>query len=125
MKVLTKQDVLNISKPEGINATYYLFNEYEVHYNEQLPHTTQTWHHHEKIWETLFIIEGELTAKWRENNEEKEQVVKTDDLIETERTSHTFINHTNQMVKFLVIKQVLRGEDKKDLFKTDKVIDQA
>lgn len=67
MKIYHKQDTLNVLKPEGINVTYYLFNEYEVHYNEQVPNSTQTWHHHEKIWETLYIIEGELNAKWKEN----------------------------------------------------------
>ena len=75
MKIISKVDVLNVSKPEGTNVTYYLFDEYEVHYNEQVPHSTQTWHHHERIWESLFIIEGELTVKWKENGEEKEQIV--------------------------------------------------
>lgn len=46
------------------------------------------------------------------------------DLIETEKTPHTFTNHTDQMVKFLVIKQVLSGENKKELFKNDKVVDE-
>ncbi len=124
MKIISKVDALNVSKPEGTNVTYYLFDEYEVHYNEQVPHSTQTWHHHERIWESLFIIEGECTVKWKENGEEKEEIVKTGDLIETERTPHTFINHTNQVVKFLVIKQVLTSENKKELLKTDKVIDQ-
>ena len=124
MKIISKNDALNVSKPEGTNVTYYLFDEYEVHYNEQIPHSAQTWHHHEKIWESLFIIEGELIAKWKENGEEKEQKVKAGDLIETERTSHTFMNNTDNLVKFLVIKQVPTGEDKKELLKTDKVVDQ-
>jgi hypothetical protein len=65
MKITTKNDAAFVSKPEGTNVTYYLFPEYEIHINEQLPHTTQTWHHHGKIWETLYIIEGELTAQWK------------------------------------------------------------
>lgn len=124
MKIISKNDALNVSKPEGTNVTYYLFDEYEIHYNEQVPHSIQTWHHHEKIWETLFIIDGQLTVKWRENGKEKEQIVKTGDLIETEYTPHTFINNADQLVRFLVIKQVPTGEDKKELLKTDKVVDQ-
>ena len=71
----------------------------------------------------MFIIEGKLTAKWRENNEEKTQIVSAGDLIETENTSHTFINHTDKVVKFLVFKQVLSGQNKIELLKTDKVVD--
>lgn len=84
----------------------------------------RTWHHHEKIWETIFIIEGELMVEWKENKEIKSGVVKSGDLIETERTPHTFMNKSNNIVKFLVFKQVLTGENKVELLKTDKVIDQ-
>lgn len=124
MKIIHPKDALQVSKPEGTNVTYFLFPEYEVHYNEQIPHSTQTWHHHEKIWETLYIIEGELTVKWREADQEKEEIVSAGDLIEGERTPHTFENKSDKVVKFLVIKQVLNGQNKKELLKTDKVIDQ-
>lgn len=124
MKIIHKSDAIHADKPEGTKVDYYLRPEYEVHYNEQVPQSTQTWHHHDYILETLFIIEGELTAKWRENGKEVEEIVRTGDLIETENTPHTFINHTDKIIKFLVIKQVLSGENKAKLLKTDKVIDQ-
>lgn len=124
MKITTQKETLNISKPEGTNVSYYLFPEYEVHYNEQKPGSTQTWHHHETIWETLFIIEGELTAQWRETGGVKSQIVKAGDLIETERTPHTFTNHTDGVVKFLVIKQVPHGKEYKELLKADKIVDE-
>lgn len=66
MRITTPQDAIVVSKPEGTHVTYYLFPEYEVHYNEQIPGSTQVWHRHEKIWESLFIIEGALTAQWKE-----------------------------------------------------------
>lgn len=124
MRIVSKKDVLHVEKPEGTIVDYYLFDEYEIHYNEQIPKSTQTWHHHEKIWETLFILEGELTVRWRENGEEKSQIVEKGDLIETERTPHTFENHTDNKVRFLVFKQLLNGENKKEILKTDKVVDQ-
>lgn len=123
MKIIKKSNAIHVDKPEGTKVDYYLRNEYEIHYNEQVAGSTQTWHHHEKISETLFIIDGELTAKWKENNEEKTQIVSAGDLVETENTPHTFINHTNNATKFLVIKQVFSGQNKAELLKTDKVID--
>jgi len=124
MKIIHKQDALHVDKPEGTKVDYYLRKEYEVHFNEQVPNSTQTWHHHEQILETLFIIEGELTAKWKENGKVVEEIVCAGDLIETEDTPHTFTNHTNQTVKFLVIKQVPSGDDKKVLLKKDKVVNE-
>src|SRR3989338_5739077 len=123
MKIYHKKDVLNVSKPEGINVVYYLLNEYGVHYNEQVPNSIQTWHHHAKSWETLYVIAGELLAKWRENGVEKSEILMSGDLVETERTPHTFINNSNKVAKFLVIKQILSGKDKREILKTDKIID--
>lgn len=123
MKIYHKKDALNVSKPEGINVSYYLFNEYEIHYNEQLPNSTQVWHHHEKIWETIYIIKGELLAKWKEDGNEKSEIVKSGDLLETEKTPHTFINNSDKIVKFFVIKQLLNGKNKKDILKNDKILD--
>ena len=123
MKIIHKTDALHVDKPEGTKVDYYLRSEYEVHYNEQVPQSTQTWHHHDHILETLFIIEGELTAKWREAGNEVVEIVRAGDLIETERTPHTFTNHTDQVVRFLVIKQDPSGQDKVELLKTDKVLD--
>ena len=124
MKIIKKTNALHVDKPEGTRVDYYLRKEYEVHYNEQAPASTQVWHHHEQISETLFIINGKLTAKWRNTDKIETQVVSVGDLIETENTPHTFTNHTNKITKFLVIKQVFSGQNKTEVLKTDKVIDQ-
>jgi len=123
MRIINAEDVPRVTKPEGTDVHYYLFRDYEIHYNDQAPHTTQTWHHHEKIWETLYIIEGELKAQWRDGAEEKSQIVKPGDLIETERTPHTFSNDTDKVVRFLVIKRIPSSEDYSEVLKTDKVLD--
>ena len=124
MKIVQKSEAIHIDKPEGTKIDYYLRDEYEIHYNEQVPNSTQTWHHHEHILETIFIIKGNLLAKWKENDAVNEKMLSTGDLIETENTTHTFTNNSDKVVKFIVIKQVLSGVDKKELFKTDKVLDQ-
>jgi len=124
MKIIKREESLSAEKPEGINVRYYLRDEYEIHYNEQAAGSTQTWHHHDKILETLYIIKGELIAKWRIGDKIEQQIVETGDLIETENTPHTFINNTDKVVKFIVIKQVPTGINKKDILKGDKVIDQ-
>lgn len=123
MKITHAKDTPHVIKPEGTDVHYYLFKDYEVHYNDQAPHTTQTWHHHEKIWETIYIIEGELNAQWRDGSEEKSQIVTAGDLVETERTPHTFSNDSDKVVRFLVIKRIPSSEDYSETLKTDKVLD--
>jgi len=123
MKITHKKDVLYVEKPEGVNVAYYLFPEYEVHVDEQLPHTTQTWHSHATIWESVYIVDGQLTAQWKENGEIKKEVVMTGDLIESEHTPHTYSNDSDKVVKYIVIKQILSGENKKETLKNDKVLE--
>ena len=123
MKIIQSKDALHVSKPEGTDVHYYLFHDYEIHYNDQAPHTTQTWHHHEFIWESLYIIDGRLTAYWKDGNEEKSQVVVSGDLIETEHTPHTFSNESDEVVRFLVIKRIPSSENHREILKSDKIID--
>lgn len=123
MKITYRKDAVHVTKPEGTDVHYYLFNDYEIHYNDQAPHTTQVWHHHEKIGETLYIIDGKLTAYWREGGEEKSQQVRSGDVVETERTPHTFSNHSDVTARFLVIKRIPSNEDYREILKTDKVLD--
>jgi uncharacterized cupin superfamily protein len=123
MRILPNSVVPHVKKPEGTNVSYYLFKDYEIHYNEQAPHTTQAWHHHDKIWETLYIIEGELTAMWRQDGEHHSEVVRAGDLVETERSPHTFVNSTNNSVRFLVVKHIPSDEDFSEVFKQDKIPD--
>ena len=123
MKIIKSTDVAHVNKPEGTSVYYYLFNDYEVHYNDQAPKTTQTWHHHEKIRETLYIIDGELTVKWRDGDQEFSKNVSSGDLIETERTAHTLVNDSDNIARFIVIKRIPSSDDFREIFKTDKIID--
>jgi len=123
MKITHRSDAVHVSKAENVEVDYYLFNDYEVHYNEQLPHTSQQWHHHEKIWETLFIISGEMTVRWYEGDDEKSTIIREGDLIETEYTPHTFINESDQTVRFMVIKRMPSQDDYREVFKSDKIVD--
>lgn len=124
MKIIAKQEAYFVTKPEGTKVWYYLRPEYEIHFNEQIPGSTQQWHHHEKICETLFILEGELTAQWKEDNQTKSQIVKSGDMIETQNSPHTFTNHTGKVVKFIVLKFVPTGQNKHELIKNDKIVDE-
>ncbi len=124
MKIVSQEKAKFFDSPEERKAWIYLFPEYEFQYDEQQPHTILKWHHHARIWETVYIIEGELAAKWREKGEEKERIVRTGDVIEPGHGPHTFENCSDGVVKFIAFKQILSGEDKKKAIEKDKIYDE-
>lgn len=124
MKIITREKAKFFDSPEGRKAWIFSFPEYEFQYDEQRPKTILKWHHHEKIWETIYIIEGELVARWKEGEEIKEQTVKTGDVIEPGYISHTFENRTEEVVKFIAFKQILAGKDMREMIEKDKVYDE-
>ncbi len=124
MEILRRANAQHTDKPDGTKIDYYLFPEYEIHYNEIPSGTTQVWHHHEKIEETLLILDGELEARWKdENSQEQKTLVRKGDLIRTGNTPHTFANTSSASVSFVVFKLVLSGVSHQDIFKNDKIID--
>ena len=124
MKIVSQEKAKFIDSPEGRKAWIFGFPEYEFQYDEQQPKTILKWHHHEKVWETIYIIEGELVARWKEDGEEKEQIVKTGDVIEPGYGSHTFENRSDGVVKFTAFKQILAGKDMRGMIESDKVYDE-
>ena len=124
MQILSPQDGIFVKKDEGTEVVYHLFPEYEIHYNEVPSGTTQLWHHHKKVEETLFIFSGEIEAHWRdENDKELSQIAKAGDLIRVENTPHTFINNSKEKCVFLVFRFVPMGIDNREVMKNDKYLD--
>ena len=66
-----------------------------------------------------------MQAHWQDNWGNKQNItVKKGDLIEVENTPHTFINSSKKVAKFVVYRFVPTGEDKREVIKKDKVLDE-
>lgn len=120
MLITRKTTATYVVKPDGTNVWYYLFPEYEVHYNEIAPGVTQVWHCHEQIEEVIFMLSGQLQAEWIENGKKQQSMLKEGDLVQSKNSVHTFTNTSEYLTKFLVIKLVPDGNDHRKTFKTDK-----
>src|SRR5258708_3275167 len=120
MKITKKESAAHRDKLEGSSVDYYIFPEYEIHYNEIKPGTVQQWYHHNQISETVFVVEGEIEAHWQSDDGEKHtQVVEPGDVIEVENTPHTFVNSGSKLVKFVVFRFVPSGKDQREGIKND------
>lgn len=123
MNITPRNDAIFRDKGTGTLVHYYIEPEYEVHYNEVMPGTEQEWHHHERIEEILFIVDGELEARWREGEREERRIVRAGDLVKVGKVSHTFANTSNVAARFVVFRMVPDGIDKREIIQHDKVID--
>ncbi|MBP9716831.1 MAG: cupin domain-containing protein [Candidatus Levybacteria bacterium] len=123
MKVIKNDSAISLNKPDGTRIKYFLFDEYEIHSNELKPNSIQQWHHHEKIWETLYVIEGNLSLMWKNNENILEEKLEPGDVVEMGKESHSIANNSKDIVRFIIVKQMLSGSSKRELFKQDKIVD--
>ncbi|MCB7318304.1 cupin domain-containing protein [Lacrimispora sp. 210928-DFI.3.58] len=122
MEFYGKEDAVNVSKSNGTDVSYFIFEEYEIHLNRIAPHTVQEWHYHQKIEETLLVTKGELTAYWQEDGETRTRKTGPGGLIRVGRSIHTFSNETDEPAEFTVFRFVPEGVDKREVIKTDKIV---
>ena len=120
MQIIRKKDSILRTRIDSTIINSYLFDEYEIHYNELPPHKKQGWHSHEKIEEVLFVLDGPLTILYLDGGAEQKTILEKGDLVRFEKTMHTIENTTNQTIKFLVFKLILDGKKKTDIFVSDK-----
>ena len=120
MQIIRKKDSILRKRDDSTLINSYLFDEYEIHYNELPPHTKQDWHSHDKIEEVLFVLDGPLNILYLKDNQEKKEILDCGDLVRFEKTMHTIENTTDQTLKFIVFKLILDGKKKTDIFVNDK-----
>lgn len=122
IKFLQKNDAITVSKVNGTNVSYYIFNEFEIHMNKISPKSIQEWHYHSKIEETLMIIKGDLTCRWLECGEERSKKITVNEIVRVGNSTHTFENETDEEVEFIVFRFVPDGIDKREIIKSDKIV---
>lgn len=122
MEFYQTKDSIEVHKENGTDVNYFIFNEYEIHYNKINPHTCQEWHFHSQIEETLLVTKGELICYWIENGEKKEHKAVENEIIRVKNYTHTFANESDNIAEFTVFRFVHDGVDKRDIIKSDKTI---
>jgi quercetin dioxygenase-like cupin family protein len=122
MKVTSKSDAISLMRPDATDISYYIFNEYEVHYGELPSGITQPWHHHEVISETLYVLEGKVKLHYLEVDKKAEEIIVPGDVVQVENTPHTFSNPFDETCKMVAFRFVPDGIDKHEIIKNDKVL---
>lgn len=116
------EDAIFCEKENKTKVHYFLFDEYEVHYNVLPPKSIQEWHKHTKIEETIFVLSGEFLMKWKQKDEIKTRTVSKNMLIRVKNSVHTLENPYNKEAVFIVFRMVADGKNKREIIKNDKEI---
>lgn len=122
MKITHKNDAVNVKRDDDTKISYYIFDEYEVHYGELASGVIQPWHHHMTISETVYVIEGRVMLHYMEGEDKKERIVVPGDVVQVEDTIHTFSNPFDEVCKMVAFRFVPEGVNKHEVIKNDKVL---
>lgn len=120
--IVYKEKALHIKKDNQTEVDYYLFSEYEIHYNKIPPHSKQEWHYHQKIEETILVVKGQMKCLWYEDQQVHTVTLNEKDLIQVKNSIHTFSNNSDDNCEFVVFRFVPDGIDKSEIIKNDKVL---
>lgn len=122
LEIHNLEDSLYNQKENLTKVNYFIFDEYEIHFNIIPSKTSQEWHMHREIEEALFVISGEILVRWKDNNIIREKFVYKNSVIRVKNSIHTLENLTNEEATFVVFRMVPDGTNKREIIKNDKVI---
>ena len=118
--ILNKTDAISIEKENGTLVDYFLFNEFEIHYNKIPVNCVQDWHSHHAIEEIISVDQGELIVEWIENNAIFTKIVKEKEIIRMKNSIHRLSNRSNAKVKCTIFRFVPQHRDNSQVIKNDK-----
>ena len=123
LNVIYQKDSIHVSKENGTDVDYYIFDEAEIHVNKIKPHTIQEWHFHEHISENLLVIKGKLLCRYIDSEKKEQDLYVTEgDLVDIGSSVHTFENDTEDVTEFIIFRYVPSGVNKREVIKNDKTV---
>jgi uncharacterized cupin superfamily protein len=123
LRITRTSESIYRDKGDGTCVNYYIFPEYEIHYNEVAPGTRQQWHYHKIIDEAIYVIAGELEAHWTLDGRHRVDRVRQGDIVHVGTVNHTLVNRSDGPCRFLVVRTVPDGVDKRSIIQNDKFVD--
>ena len=123
LNVIHKKDSIHVSKANGTDVNYYIFDEAEIHVNSIRPHTIQEWHFHKHISENLLVIKGNLLCRYIDSEKNEQDLSLSEgDLVDIGSSVHTFENNTEDVTEFIIFRYVPSGVNKREVIKNDKTV---
>ncbi|GLB28391.1 hypothetical protein LAD12857_03140 [Lacrimispora amygdalina] len=120
LEIYDTADSIYVEKENQTKVNYFIFDEYEIHLNTLPPHSIQEWHKHHQIEEVIFVISGKLKILWKEAGQTESRIVSENSIVRVKDSIHTLENDSDGDVRFLVLRMVPDGINKRTIIKNDK-----
>lgn len=120
LEIIEKTDAISVEKDNGTLVDYFLFEEFELHYNTIPTNCVQDWHSHHAIEEIIVVEQGELVVEWIEKDKIFTKRVKEKEIIRMKSSIHRLSNRSNTAVKCTIFRFVPQHQDYSQKIKTDK-----
>ncbi len=123
LNIIYQKESIHVSKENGTDVDYYIFDEAEIHVNKIKPHTIQEWHFHKHISENLLVIKGNLLCRYIDSEKNEQDLSLSEgDLVDIGSSVHTFENNTEDVTEFIILRYVPSGVNKREVIKNDKTV---
>ncbi|MBM7689967.1 hypothetical protein BCR24_13800 [Enterococcus ureilyticus] len=119
--IIDQTNAVSVTKENGTDVSYFLFDTFEVHTNVIPAGCVQDWHVHNKIEEIIVVNEGTLFLEWIESAIINKTVT-TGEMIRMNNSIHRISNTSDTVAKCTIFRFVSPSEDQSEIIKTDKKI---
>ena len=120
LEIIEKTDAISVEKDNGTLVDYFLFEEFELHYNTIPINCVQDWHSHHAIEEIIVVEQGEIVVEWIENGKIFTKIVKEKEIIRMKNSIHRLSNRSNTAVECTIFRFVPQHQDYSQKIKKDK-----
>ena len=109
-------NVVYLDKNNGTRVRYYIFNDFEIHYNWIDSNSIQDWHSHHDVEEIIFVLKGQIQLEWLQGTTTETISLSSKDLVKVNKSVHRIINNTNECSEFIVFRKISDSKDYRNVF---------
>lgn len=120
LDIINKTAAISVEKDNGTFVDYFLFEEFEVHYNKIPENCVQDWHSHNAIEEIIVVDQGSLVVEWIEDKTIYTKTVEEKEIIRMKNSIHRLSNPSNTIAECTIFRFVPHHQDYSQLIKQDK-----
>jgi quercetin dioxygenase-like cupin family protein len=117
--IVNKEQALTVTKENGTEVAYFLFDKFEVHTNVIPAQCIQDWHAHQIIEEIVVLTKGTLLLEWLAE-ELQSKKVSTGEIIRMNNSIHRISNVDQEPAECTIFRFVSPKSSQAEAIKEDK-----
>lgn len=121
-EIIGDSQAITLTKENGTQVAYYLFDTFEIHSNLIPAGCIQDWHQHQQIEEIIVAQKGILTVEWLTEGQIKRAQAAAGEKIRLKNSIHRISNPSEEPATCVIFRFVQPSENQAETIKQDKKI---